>query len=50
MIYIKLSRLLIYEMKLLLLSRLIKRLLLNETFIINILLYYNYLSNEKINK
>ena len=43
-------RLLIYKMKLLLLSRLIKKLLLNETFIINILLYHNYLSNEEIRK
>ena len=47
---IEFSRLLIYEMKLLLLSRLIKRFLLNETFIMNILLCYNYSSNEKINK
>ena len=35
-------------MKLLLLSRLIKKLLLNETFAINMLLYYNYLLNKKI--
>ena len=44
----KSSRLLIREMKLLLLSRLIKRFLLNKTFIINILLCYDYLLNEKI--
>ena len=42
------SRSLIHKMKLLLLSRLIKRFLLNEIFIMNMLLYYNYLSNEKI--
>ena len=47
---VKFSRLLICEMKLLLLFRLIKRFLLSETFIINILLYYNCLSNEKINE
>ena len=41
-------RLLIYKIKLLLLSRLTKRLSLNEIFAINILLYYNYSLNEKI--
>ena len=50
MTYIKSLRLLTRETKLLLLSRLIKRLSLNETFAINILLYYNYSSNEKINE
>ena len=50
MIYVKSPRLLIRETKLLLLSRLTKKLLLNKTFIINILLYYDCLSNEKINK
>ena len=41
-------RLLIRETRLLLLSRLIKRFSLNETLIINMLLCYNYSSNEKI--
>ena len=45
---IKSSRLLIRKMKLLLLSRLIKKLLSNKIFIINILLYYNYSLNKKI--
>ena len=45
---VKFLRLLTREMRLLLLSRLIKKHLLNKTFIINILLYYNYLLNEKI--
>ena len=48
MTYIKSFRLLTHKIKLLLLSRLIKKLLLNETLIINMLLYYNYSSNEKI--
>ena len=48
MIRIKSFRLLIRETKLLLLSRLINFYLLNKTFIINILLYYNYSLNEKI--
>ena len=43
-------RLLIRKTKLLLLFRLTKRFLLNETFIINILLYYNYLSNKKMSE
>ena len=43
-------RSLIYKTKLLLLSRLTKKLLLNEIFIMNILLYYNYSPNEKIKK
>ena len=43
-------RLLTHKMKLLLLSRLTKRLSSNKTSIINILLCYNYLSNKKIRK
>ena len=48
MICIEFSRLLTYKAKLLLLFRLIKKLSLNEIFALNILLYYNYSSNEKI--
>ena len=49
-IRVKSSRLLIRETKLLLLSRLIKKFALNKTFIINILLYYNYSLNKKIKR
>ena len=48
MIYVEFFRSLIRETKLLLLSRLTKRLLLNKTLIMNILLYYNYLLNKKM--
>ena len=45
---IKSFRLLIYKSKLLLLSQLTKKNLLNKTFIINLLSYYDYSSNKKI--
>ena len=45
---VEFSRLLTHKMKLLLLSRLIKRFSLNEIFIINMLLFYNCSLNEKI--
>ena len=48
MIYVEFFRVLIYKTRLLLLPRLIKKLLSNKTFIINILLCYNYSLNEKI--
>ena len=50
MIRFESSQLLIYKTKLLLLSRLIRKLSLNEIFIINMLLYYDYSLNEKIRK
>ena len=48
MIRFEFSQLLIRETRLLLLFRLINFYLLNKTFAINILLYYNYSSNKKI--